>query len=146
MVKIKTILVPVDFSEHASHALDYAIELAEHFGAELHLMHSYPLNPGAVSAYEVYVPPDLDGAFRKGANERLRACAEKAIARGLHVEMSATSDPAADAISAHAQKVQADLIVMGTRGLTGLKHALMGSVAERTVRMAPCPVVTLKAS
>ncbi len=115
MVKIKTILVPVDFSEHASHALDYAIELAEHFGARLHLMHSYSLQLGTVCAYGVRVPPDLDGAFRRGADEQLRACAEKAIARGLHVEMSATSDPAADAISAHAEKMQADLIVMGTR-------------------------------
>jgi nucleotide-binding universal stress UspA family protein len=147
MVHIETILVPIDFSEHASRALDYAIELAEHFGAELHLLHSYPLHPSMASAaYGEYVPADLDGAFREAANEQLRACAEKVAARGLHVETNATPVPAADAISAHAEKVQADLIVMGTRGLTGLKHVLLGSVAERTVRMAPCPVVTLKAS
>ena len=147
MVHIETILVPIDFSEHASRALDYAIELAEHFGAELHLLHSYPLPPALASAaYGACVPPDLDVAFRKAANEQLRACAEKVAALGLHVETNATPVPAADAISAHAEKVQADLIVMGTRGLTGLKHMLLGSVAERMVRMAPCPVVTLKAS
>ncbi len=81
MVNIETILVPIDFSEHASRALDYAIELAEHFGAELHLLHSYPLHPGIASAaYGACVPADLDGVFRKGANEQLRICAEKAIA------------------------------------------------------------------
>jgi len=147
MVKIETILVPIDFSEHASHALDYAIELAEHFGAKLHLLHSYPLHPGMASAdYGACVPADLDGTFRAGANEQLKACAEKVTARGLHVETNATPVPAADAISAHAEALQADLIVMGTRGLTGMKHVLLGSVAERTVRMAPCPVMTLKAS
>ena len=147
MVHIETILVPIDFSEHASRALDYAIELAEHFGAELHLLHSYPLHPGMASAaYGACIPADLDGAFRKAANEQLRECAEKVVARGLHVETNATSVPAADAISAYAEKARVDLIVMGTRGLTGLKHALLGSVAERTVRMAPCPVMTLKAS
>ncbi len=147
MVHIETILVPIDFSEHASRALDYAIELAEHFGAELHLLHSYPLHPSMASAaYGACIPADLDGAFRKAANEQLRECADKVAARGLHVETNATPVPAADAISAHAEKVQADLIIMGTRGLTGLKHVLLGSVAERTVRMAPCPVMTLKAS
>ncbi len=147
MVHIETILVPIDFSEHASRALDHAIELAEHFGAELHLLHSYPLPPALASAaYGACVPPDLDVAFRKAANEQLRECAEKVAARGLHVETNATSVPAADAISAYAEKARVDLIVMGTRGLTGLKHALLGSVAERTVRMAPCPVMTLKAS
>ena len=147
MVHIETILVPIDFSEHASRALDYAIELAEHFGAELHLLHSYPLHPALASAaYGACVPTDIDGAFRKAANEQLRECAEKVVARGLHVETNATSVPAANAISAYAEKARVDLIVMGTRGLTGLKHALLGSVAERTVRMAPCPVMTLKAS
>ena len=106
-----------------------------------------PRRPGIASAaYEAYVSADLDGAFPKTANEQLRACAEKAMAHGLHVETNATPVPAADAISAYAEKVQADLIVMGTRGLTGLKHVLLGSVAERMVRMAPCPVLTLKAS
>ena len=94
MVNIETILVPIDFSEHASRALDYAIELAEHFGAELHLLHSYPLHPAfASAAYGACVPADIDGAFRKAANEQLRACAEKVAARGLHVETKATPVP-----------------------------------------------------
>ena len=67
-------------------------------------------------------------------------------ARRLPVETTTSAETPAEAIARCAEKVGADLIVMGTRGLTGLKHVLLGSVAERTLRTAPCPVLTVKAS
>ena len=82
-------------------------------------------------------------------NERqteLAECAERVRKAGVAVGTTTTAEAPVDAIVACANKIVADLIVMGTQGLTGLKHVLLGSVAERTLRLAPCPVLTLKAS
>jgi nucleotide-binding universal stress UspA family protein len=145
MIPFRTILVPVDFSEHAARALDAAIELAKHFGAKLHLIHVYPIHPIMVAPYEVAIPIDIEKTLREPANLKLREWAERAVKAGVAVETMAAGDTPAEAIVRHAQDIRADLIVMGTRGLTGLKHVLLGSVAERTLRTAPCPVLTLKA-
>ena len=145
MVAFKTILVPVDFSEHASRALDYAIELGKQFKSKIHLLHSYPLQPFLVSPYGVALPPELDRSFREAADQRLAEWATRASKAGLTVEITTSADTPAEAIAPRAEKIHADLIVMGTRGLTGLKHVVLGSVAERTLRIAPCPVLTLKA-
>jgi nucleotide-binding universal stress UspA family protein len=145
MIPFRTILVPVDFSEHASHALDAAVELAKHFGAKLHLIHVYPIQPIMVAPYEVSIPIDIEKSIREPANQKLREWAERAVQAGVEVETTSAADTPAEAIARLAQDIRADLIVMGTRGLTGFKHVLLGSVAERTLRIAPCPVLTLKA-
>jgi nucleotide-binding universal stress UspA family protein len=144
MPTFKTIVVPIDFSEHASSSLDYAIELGKQFKSKLHLIHSYPIHPIMVSPYGVALPPDLDRSFREAADKQLAAWAERARQSGLTVETSTSSDTAAEAITQCAEQIHADLIVMSTRGLTGLKHIVLGSVAERTLRHAPCPVLTIK--
>jgi universal stress protein A len=146
MPSFQMILVPVDFSEHASRSLDFAIELARQFEGKLHLVHSYPIHPTMVSPYGVALPPDLDRTFREAADKQLGEWAGRARKAGLAVETTTTSDPPVEAIVRCAERIHADLIVMSTRGLTGLKHVLLGSVAERTLRLAPCPVLTLKAS
>jgi len=146
MPSFQTILVPVDFSEHASRSLDFAIELAKQFKGKLHLIHSYPIHPIMVSPYGVALPPDLDRTFREAADKQLGEWAARARNAGIAVETTTTSDTPAEAIVRCAEKIHADLIVMSTRGLTGLKHVVLGSVAERTLRLAPCPVLTLKAS
>ena len=145
MIPFRTILVPVDFSEHASHALDAAVELARHFGAKLHLIHVYPIQPIMVAPYEVSIPIDIEKSIREPANQKLREWAERAVQARVEVETTSAADTPAEAIARLAQDIRADLIVMGTRGLTGFKHVLLGSVAERTLRIAPCPVLTLKA-
>jgi nucleotide-binding universal stress UspA family protein len=145
MIPFRTILVPVDFSQHASRALDAAVELAEHFGAKLHLLHVYPIQPILVAPYEVSLPIDVEKTLREPANLKLREWAERALEAGVAVETMTAADTPAEAIVRRAQDIRADLIVMGTRGLTGLKHVLLGSVTERTLRTAPCPVLTLKA-
>ena len=73
-------------------------------------------------------------------------CPVKSVTnRGIAASGHVVADPAAPAIAHAAEELHADLIVMGTRGLSGLKHVVLGSVAERTVRLAPCPVMTVKA-
>lgn len=146
-MQLRKILVPIDFSDHAAKALEAAMDLARRFdGATIHLLHCYPINVGGVSPYGIVIPESFDRECREAAAQQLDQWAEKAKAEGLSVECTVTSRFPSEAIALHAEDISADLIVMGTRGLTGLKHVLLGSVAERTLRIAPCPVLTIKAS
>ena len=144
MSSINNILVPIDFSEHSEKALDFAISLAKGLGARLELLHCYPINPGGISPYGIVLPETLDRDIRDAASARMSEWREKAVSAGLDVDLTLTAAFPSEAISATAVEHGADLIVMGTRGLTGLGHILLGSVAERTLRIAPCPVVTVK--
>ena len=146
MIAFRKILVPVDFSDHASRALDTAIELAKQADGRLHLVHSYPIAPVMLAPYEISMPLDLERSVREAANKQLADLAERVRKAGVPVETSTSAESPSEAIVHCAEKIGADLIVMGTRGLTGLKHVLLGSTAERTLRLAPCPVLTLKAS
>lgn len=141
---ITKILVPVDFSDHASKALDYAIELAKKFGASVQLLHSYPINVGGISPYGMVLPESFDRDIRAAASKQLDEWAVRVRDAGIEVETTVTPQFPSEAISRHAEESGVDLIVMGTRGLTGLKHVLLGSVAERTLRIAPCPVLSVK--
>ena len=142
-MKIQKILCPVDFSPSSDRSLAYAIELAKELGAAIHLIHSYQVNPAAVSPYGPAMHSDFIESFRKGAEELMAKTAETVQAAGLDVKTLLTRDFPSQAIADAAAADQIDLIVMGTRGLSGLKHILLGSVAERTLRMAPCPVLTV---
>ncbi|MDH3283791.1 MAG: universal stress protein [Acidobacteriota bacterium] len=144
MPQIKTILVPVDFSAHSRKALDYAVHLAKTFGAEIRLLHCYQINPGSLSPYGPVLPEEFTKELRSAAQSRLEEWRDLVSREGVvaHIELSAVFP--SEAISRMAESLHADLIVIGTRGLTGLKHVLLGSVAERTVRTAPCPVLTVK--
>ena len=141
---IRTILIPVDFSSHSLKALEQAVELAKSFGASIHLLHCYPVNAAGISPYGLVLPGDFNREFRDTAARKLSEWREKATAEGVAVEETLTPMFPSEAISTTAQECAADLIVMGTRGLTGLKHVMLGSVAERTIRTAPCPVLTVK--
>ncbi len=143
---ITTILVPIDFSEHSNEALGTAIGLAKTLGANIHVAHvlHYPVQFTAPS--ELVIPQDLWTQVRDGAERELGDAARRVTGAGISVETHLVEGPNAQAIVELAEKVGADLIVMGTRGLSGLKHVVLGSVAERTVRLAHCPVMTVKAS
>ena len=147
-MKIDTILVPTDFSEDARRALDTATELAKLFGSRIILLH----------AFRVDIPmtaPSLGGAFvlpegfylqlRSHAALQVEELAKEAAKEGVKVTGVAIEQAPTTAIIEQAEILPADLIVMGTRGLTGLKHVALGSVAERVVRLAPCDVLTVKA-
>lgn len=143
-MKIQQILVPVDFSDHSARALDTAIELAKQFGARIHLLHSYPQYLGAVSPYGVVAPQSFDLECREAAVAETEQWAEKVKSAGLPVKTLVTQVSPTEAIARAAEEVEADLIVMGSRGLTGLKHVLLGSVTERTLRVCACPVLVVK--
>jgi nucleotide-binding universal stress UspA family protein len=146
MVPLRTILVPYDFSAHAEAALRSAVSLARTSQGEVHLLHSCGLPIGAMRPYEEVIPSDLPDSIRRAASERLEAVRRDAAARGVPVSAEVTSVFPVEAVLAAAEKLGADLIVAGTRGLTGLKHAVLGSVAERIGRLAPCPVLTVRRS
>lgn len=145
---ITKILVPVDFSPHAERAFHYAATLAHRLGAKLSLLHVVedPFVSGAWSP-EIYVPnvPELLDNLIKGAEGQLATLKESAAPLGLTADATVITGRPAHAIVEHAKEGGFDLIVMGTHGRTGLSHVVMGSVAERIVRRAPCPVLTMHA-
>jgi nucleotide-binding universal stress UspA family protein len=138
MIAPRNILVATDFGEAAETALAYGRALARTFGASLHLLHVKEntfLRPIAGDPHALY-----EAALRN-VNQRLTDEDYHVLrVRGV-VEIS---DDPADAIAQYARTADIDLIVTGTHGRTGMEHALIGSVAERVVRTAPCPVLTVR--
>ena len=143
-MEIRKIVVPTDYSPHADKALEYAIGLAKTFDAELVLIHAYHIAVPVAVPDPVIVPQGFWEDARKQARQSLEALQKKVQAEGVKCSMHVSPEPPFHAIADLAEREGADLIVMGTRGLTGVKHVLLGSVAERTVRMAHCPVITVK--
>lgn len=144
MTEVKTILVPTDFSSHARTALEWAIGLAKTFDASIHLMHAYHLPIAISGPDQVALPRDFWSEIRDAAARKLDKSADLVVQAGLSVEQHLSQAQPSTAIVELADKIGADLIVIGTRGLSGLKHVMLGSVAERTVRHAPCPVLTVR--
>jgi len=145
MREYRTILVPYDFSGHARAALEAARDLAQRFDAALHLLHviqppMYAI-PGVAELPSTALV-DLHDGIRASLEEiagkvELPRRVEAHIVEAMNI---------ASAINQYAEHIKADLIVMGTHGRTGLAHAFMGSVTERTLRSAPCPVLTLRSA
>jgi nucleotide-binding universal stress UspA family protein len=147
-MNVKTILIPTDFSVDAEKALSTATELAKLFGARIVVLHAYHVDIPVVSpmAGGYALPQGFYEGLRSQATTQVEKLAKETAAEGIEATGMALQEPAAVAIAALAASLPADLIVMGTRGLTGLKHVVLGSVAERVVRTAPCPVLTVKAA
>lgn len=146
MIQIKQILLPTDFSECSAEATKYACSLAEQFQAELHLLHVVEQLGSTISeavtemasAFEDY----LEVAEAK-ALSKLGQVLDPAWVKGKKVTLGTRVGSPFVNIIEYAKEHQIDLIVIGTHGRTGLSHVLIGSVAERVVRMAPCPVLTV---
>jgi universal stress protein A len=143
MKPIHKILVPTDFSEHSAYALSYAVDLAKRYDASVTLAHVYPVvNYAAAEGFALYTPEQL-AELLTNLSEQLKAEEEQARALGLtRMDSSLLQGEAYKEVLSLAAGY--DLIVMGTHGRTGFKHALMGSVAEKLVRTAPCPVLTVR--
>jgi nucleotide-binding universal stress UspA family protein len=145
MILIQKILVGIDFSEHAGVALKYAAEFARTFNAEVIACHVVEppdmlsqLPPGG----EFYFPPNLTQTQQESSQTQCeRLLAEAGVARGRVI--TPAGSPFLEIVRA-AKEEDADLIVMGTHGRGAVAHILMGSVAERVVRKAPCPVLTVR--
>jgi nucleotide-binding universal stress UspA family protein len=142
MRALREVVVAHDFSSHADRALDVALGLAGPAGARIHLVHAGPAAPGRLEK-NLWIPEEVWDRVRVEDASRLDAIRQRVETAGLKVEVHQPVQPASEAIVELARSVDADLIVMGTRGNTGLKHVLLGSVAERTLRRAPCPVVAV---
>jgi nucleotide-binding universal stress UspA family protein len=142
MRQYKRILCPVDFSSFSKAALAEAASLAQGMGSELCLLHAF-LNPAYVLPMSGYVGPtsDMLTKIRQQLCEELEAQAAPYRKQAIKAETLVLEGTPYQAIVDHAKEWHADLIVMGTHGRTGLSHALTGSVAERVVRLAPCPVL-----
>lgn len=141
------IVVPTDFSDHANQALAYAEALASELGASLHLVHviDMPTLP-TIWSPEVYVPdlPGIQAAAFTDAQRRMEIHSAALRGHGIAVKTDVILGHVARAVTEYASDVGADLVVMSTHGRTGLAHLAMGSVAEHVVRLAPCPVLTIR--
>ncbi len=143
MKPFANILVPTDFGDSSLQATDMAVELAQRYGAKVTLMHAFEI-PGYAYAGLTFSAVDL------------LTPVEQAAQRQLDVELESVRRriPAVQAILRHGlpwqeilkviDECHADLVVMGTHGRRGITHALLGSVAERVVRMSPVPVLTVR--
>jgi len=143
-IEIRTILVPIDFSSHADAVLEWAAHLAEEHGSKLVLLHAYHLPVDFQQLEGAYLPPDFWAQVKADSSANLERSAVTLRERGLTVETVVREGYPATAIEEEARARHADLVVIGTRGHSGLKHLLLGSVAERVVQKAPCPVLAVK--
>lgn len=141
---IKRILVPLDFSVNSQRALDYARGLAAKFDAALHLVHVCEVPSIATPALDAYAIAYTDWSQRLGEEAEKQLNAITASLGDVRVTTEVLFGGPASAIVASAEADAADLIVMGTHGHGAMMHMLMGNVAERVVRSAPCPVLTVR--
>lgn len=135
----QTVVAPVDFSEDSYKAVDTALEMVEH-PANVHVVHVLPLL--AVTEPGVIWDTVDDHSRRQHAADALRQRFSQPPYSGLRIEVL-FGDPGSEIVD-YANRMQADLILLPSHGRTGLKRLLLGSVAERVVRMAHCPVLVLR--
>jgi universal stress protein A len=146
MIELKRILVPTDFSDHSKNAMNYACSLAEKFGADLHVLHVLQDLVAMVPEPGLAFPPpgDYMQELEESATKALTELPGDARSGVGNIVRSVRQGPPFLEIIRYAKEHDIDLIVLGTHGRSGLAHMLLGSVAERVVRKAPCPVLTVR--
>lgn len=146
-IPIRHILCPTDFSDLSLHALGYARSFAERNNATLHCLHVVD------DAYQYMVSMGPDSVPIGPPTEDLIGAAEEQMKRFVADHLSSVSLPVVSDVAtgrpfveiiAYARNHEIDMIVIGTHGRSGLKHVLLGSVAEKVVRKAPCPVLSIR--
>lgn len=141
---IRTILVPVDFSDCSIAGLKYAVRFAEEVGGRIIVLHVTDLGPVMMTtACGDYNSPAYLEAARRRSSDRMQAFLKRVDHDGVPVEALAIAGYCPAAIYEAAARQGADLIIISTHGRTGLRHAFLGSVAEGTVRHAGCPVLVV---
>jgi len=148
MITLKKVLVATDFSAPSEAALAYGRELARSFGAALsvvHIVYDIIARAYGVDGGVIMTDPDVQRQYEATAREQVEAL----LANDDRIDLKASaailvSNAPAAAIVSYARDANIDLIVMGTHGRGGVAHLLMGSVSERVVRTAPCPVLTVR--
>jgi nucleotide-binding universal stress UspA family protein len=144
LLKIGTILVPIDFSDCSKKALQYAVAFADQFQANLVLVHVVPVNYFIGTEIGAIDFPLMCADLKKGAETHLAALAKNEVVSKAAVKTLVREGQPVQEIVAAAKSSGADLIILSTHGRTGLNHVFMGSVAENVVRHAPCPVLIVR--
>ena len=141
----KKILCPTDFSEGSQAAISQATELARQFGAMIYLLHVIPIQTSLptdpISSFNMAEATDI---LQEQAKRNLQDSAEKLQHAGLTTRAIVLMGEAASAIVETAEREQVDLIVIATYGKTGWRRLAFGSVTEKVVRLATCPVLTIR--
>ena len=144
-VNLKKILVPQDFSEYSIHALKYAVTFAGLFNSELIVLHIVEpiVYPADFSFGQVSIPA-MEEEIRKHSEEQLNDLVAKEIPANIKVTSIIRIGKPFSEIVEVAKSENADLIVISSHGRTGMDHVLFGSTADKVVRKAPCPVLTIR--
>lgn len=140
--KIKKILVPTDFSPDSDRLVQYAVMTAKQFGAKILLFHA--IEPFPYTTTDAFMVVDNSEALRSIADSLLKNSAALLKKKGVQVQASMSIGSPAREIVMKAEREKVDLIIMGTHGRTGMEHVLLGSVAEKVVRLSRCPVLTIR--
>jgi nucleotide-binding universal stress UspA family protein len=143
--QVNNILVPIDFSNHSQKALAYASEIAQSYNAQLQVIHiiEETMHP-AFSVTGKSSIFDLVPGIKDDSRKRAEKMIKKFVSDKVKTKIFVQGGRAANDIIKFAKENSTDLIVIATHGLTGLEHMLLGSVTEKVVRMAHCPVFTVK--
>jgi nucleotide-binding universal stress UspA family protein len=144
MADYRLILSPVDFSEASEHAFETAVDLAARFKAEVRVIHVYQLPASMLPEGVLESPGDLEETVRGRLQQQLDAFVERSASSGVNVTTGLCEGVPYVEITRAAQDLGADMIVIGTHGRTGLAHLLLGSVAERVLRTADIPVLSVR--
>lgn len=147
MLPPKVIVSPIDFSSHSHEALQTAADLAKQFGAQLVLVNAVPAIAKLPSATSIFHEAEYENELHKDAERRLQELADGLAAKGLQVRIEVgTANDVGMEILRIAEHASADLIVIATHGMTGWHRLAFGSVTEKVVRLASCPVLVLRAN
>lgn len=150
---IRTIFIPVDFSEAAARACEYGVDLAEKLNTAsgegtpaptVEIFHCYEIPAMTGPDGSLLVGPETATDIMDDAQKRLKAFAKRFEKSAVTVQHRTSQGPAADTILGRAKEIGADLIIMGTHGRKGLKRFFLGSVAEQVLRSATIPVLTMR--
>lgn len=143
-MQVNHILVPVDFSSDSANAIDMAIELAQKLAARitlLHVIHEVYVGVGEMAAA---LPPSYIEDIEEEVGKEIQTCVTKVTQAGVQADSVVVHGVPFQCILDTVEDQKIDLIVMGTHGRTGLKHVLLGSVAEKVIRLSPCPVLVTR--
>lgn len=145
MMPIRTILCPVDFSEASEEAVRYAVSFADRVGAEtVHLLHVYQRPAYPTPDFTLYPDTDAEVSLRQHLSRELEGMAHRYSTHGVDVKTHLIEGMPHEQIRAQAGELEAELIVIGTHGRSGVRHFFLGSIAEKVVRNSAIPVCTVR--
>lgn len=145
MPQIQRIVVPIDFSEYSKRAFRYAIDFAQTFGAEMILVYVVePIVYPADFSFGQVALPSMERELQDRSSEQLSALIAKEVPEGMPARCVIRSGKPFVEIIQLAKEENADLIIIATHGHSGIEHVLFGSTAEKVVRKAPCPVLSIR--